>query len=70
MKIKHAALLGLADIKKPPRVIRETDQVERELTALINCPAGIGNRPPDFEAMRQRVISALADRPFESSCAK
>ena len=66
MKLKHAALLGLADIKKPPRVIRKTEEVERELTALINSPNRIGSSPPDFAAMRQRVISALADKPFES----
>jgi alpha-glucosidase (family GH31 glycosyl hydrolase) len=66
MKIKHAALLGLADIKKPPRVIRKTEEVERELTAIINTPNRIGRSPSDFAAMRQRVVAALTDRPFES----
>ena len=67
MKIKHAALLGLADIKKLPRVIRQTEEVERELTAIINAPNQIGRSLPDFTAMRQRVIVALSDKPFESN---
>jgi alpha-glucosidase (family GH31 glycosyl hydrolase) len=66
MKIKHAALLGLADIKKPPRVIRKTEEVERELTAIIDAPSRIGGSTPDFLAMRQRVVAALKDKPFES----
>ena len=66
MKLKHAALLGNADIKKPPRVIRKTEEVERELTAIINSPNRIGSSPPDFQAMRQRVLDALTDKPFES----
>ena len=37
MKLKHADLLAGADVKKPPRVIRTTEEVEGELTAIIRC---------------------------------
>ena len=33
MKLELAALVGGPGIKKPPRVIRETEQVEQLLTA-------------------------------------
>jgi alpha-glucosidase (family GH31 glycosyl hydrolase) len=65
MKLKLSQLLGDLDIKKQPRVIRRTEEVERELTTLINHPRGIGQRPPDFGALRQRVVDALRDKPFE-----
>ena len=67
MKVKHAALLGGGDIKKPPRVIRTTEEVERALIATIHSPRGIGRNPPDFQAMRRCVLDALSDRPFESN---
>jgi hypothetical protein len=60
MKLKHAALLGLADIKKPPRVIRKTEDVERELTTLINSPNRIGSSPPDFAATCRFMIASAA----------
>lgn len=66
MKVKHADVSQCADIKKPPRVIRKTEEVERELTTLVNHPSGLGNTPPDFKALRQRVVEALNDKPFES----
>ena len=66
MKLKHSALLAGADIKKPPRVIRRTEEVERELTAIIHNPQAAGGTRPDFEAMRKRVLDALDDKPFES----
>ncbi len=66
MKLRHADLLGYADVKKPPRVIRRTEEVENELTALVDSPRGIGGRRLDFEAMRQAVVDALTDKPFES----
>jgi len=67
MKFKHFELLGGADIKKPPRVIRRTEEVERELTACVDSPKALATDPPDFEAMRKRVLDALVDQPFESS---
>ena len=66
MKLKHAALLAGGDIKKPPRVIRRTEEVERELTAIIQGRSPSAGRRPDFQAMRQRVLDALVDHPFES----
>ena len=65
MKLKLSQLLGDLDIKKQPRVIRRTEEVEAELTALIHDPRGSAGRAPDFGALRQRVIDALYDKPFE-----
>jgi alpha-glucosidase (family GH31 glycosyl hydrolase) len=68
MKLKNAELMGTdLEIKKPPRVILKTEEVERELTAVVERPSGIAGNPPDFQAMRQRVLSALTDRPFDST---
>jgi hypothetical protein len=67
MKLKHAALVGGPGIKKPPRVIRETEQVEQLLTDIVDHPKGSGKSPPDYAALEQRVRTALTDDPFESS---
>jgi hypothetical protein len=66
LKLKHAEVTGVADIKKPPRVIRETETVEEALNEVVANPRGRGLTPPDFEALRQHVLGALADQPFES----
>jgi len=60
-------LLHGQDIKKPPRVLRETEDVETELNNLIANPQGIAQRQPDFRAMTQRVLRAFVDQPFESN---
>ena len=44
MKLKHAALVGGPGIKKPPRVIRETEEVERLLTDIVDHPKGARRR--------------------------
>ena len=67
MKLRHAQLLGDEDIKKPPRVIRETEKIERRLTALADNPAGLGRNPLDSAALRGAVINALTNQPFESN---
>jgi len=66
MKLKHAELLSGAVIKKEPRVIRKVQEVEQELTALVDNPKGLGSRGIDFGAMRQHVLDTVADQPFES----
>ena len=66
MKLRHLSLLGGDDIKKPPRVIRRTEDVERELTELVHNPREAGGTQPDFAAMRKRVLDVLDDMPFES----
>ena len=66
MKLKHLAVTGGMDIKKPPRVIRETEKVERELDEMVRNPKGTVGTSPDFEAMREHVIGAMKDRPFEA----
>jgi hypothetical protein len=66
MKLKHAALVGGPGIKKPPRVIRETEQVEQLLTDIVDNPKGCSKTPPDYAALEQRVRAALTNDPFES----
>jgi hypothetical protein len=65
MKLKHSKVVEV-DINKPPRVIRETEKVERELNELQSNPKGIGQNPPDFNAMSSRILNALKEQPFES----
>jgi alpha-glucosidase (family GH31 glycosyl hydrolase) len=67
MKLKHAALVSGPGIKKPPRLIRETEEVERLLTEVIDHPKGCGKAPPDYAALQQRVLAALTNDPFESN---
>ncbi|HVM48164.1 MAG TPA: TIM-barrel domain-containing protein [Candidatus Acidoferrum sp.] len=67
MKLKHASIVSGPGIKKPPRVIRVTEEVERQLTDLIDRPKGCAKAPPDFAALQQRVLAALTDDPFESN---
>jgi alpha-glucosidase (family GH31 glycosyl hydrolase) len=66
MKLRHAALVNEFGIKKPPRVIRETEEVERLLTGIIEHPKGRAAYPPDYAALEQRVLAALTNEPFES----
>ena len=63
MKLKHAALVSGPGIKKPPRVIRETEEVERLLTDLIDHPKGCGQAPPDL----CRAATARAGRADQRS---
>ena len=68
MKLKDADLMGWElEAQKPPRVILKTEEVERELAAVVERPNGIAGSPLDFQAMRQRVLAALADKPFDST---
>ena len=68
MKLRNAELMGTElEIKKPPRVMVKTEEVERELTAMIEHPQGLAANPPDFQSMRRRVLAVLTDKPFDSS---
>ncbi len=67
MKLKEAALVSGPGIKKPPRVIRETEKVERLLTDIIDHPKGCAVNSPDYAALEQRVLAALTNDPFESN---
>ena len=64
MKFKHSELLNGGDVKKMPRVLERSEEIERRLTAIINSPKSGGKTPPDFDALRQRVLDALTDGPF------
>jgi hypothetical protein len=66
LKLKWVALTGGADIKKPPRVILEADEVERELDGMVDEPRP-ARQPPDFDGLRRRVLAALSGRPFDST---
>jgi hypothetical protein len=65
-QLKWGLLLQGMDIKKPPRVVRETDAVLSELNGLVSHPQGIAQRPPDFRALTERLLKAFVDQPFES----
>lgn len=65
-KLKWGMVLHGLDIKKPPRVMRETEVVERQLDERIVSPLGISQHPPDFRDMTARVLKAMLDQPFES----
>jgi len=67
MKLKHAALVSGPGLKKPPRVIRETEEVERLLTDLVDHPKGCAANAPDYAALQQRILTALTNEPFESN---
>ena len=67
VKLKHAALVGGPGIKRPPRAIREIEQVEQLLTDIVDNPKGCGKVPPDYAALEQRVRAALTNDPFESN---
>jgi hypothetical protein len=67
MKLKHAALVAGPGIKRPPRVIRETEEVERLLTETVDHPKGCAANAPDYAALQRRVLAALTNDPFESN---
>lgn len=64
-KLKWAILLAGLDIKKPPRVLRETDAVEAELNAIVERQHGVASHVPDFRQMAGRILHAFVDQPFE-----
>jgi hypothetical protein len=66
MKLRNAELVGTdLELKKPARVILKAEVVERELNAIVEHPQGSAANPPDFPAMRGRVLAALTDKPFD-----
>jgi hypothetical protein len=65
-QMKWAMLLNWRNTMKPPRVMRETDAIERQLDEVIATPSGIAERVPDLRAMTQRLLKAFQDQPFES----
>ena len=67
MKLKHAGLVAGPGIKRPPRVIRETEEVERLLTDIVDHPKGYAANAPDYAALQQRLLAALTNDPFESN---
>jgi hypothetical protein len=67
MKLKHAALVAGPGIKKPPRVIREAEDVEQRLTEIVDHPKGCAKIPSNYAALEQRVRAALTNDPFESN---
>lgn len=60
-QLKWGMLLHGMDIKKPPRVIRETEKVEGELNRLVASPQRMAQHPPDFAGMTQQVLRAFVD---------
>lgn len=66
-KVKWGTLLRGEDIKKEPRVLRETEAVEQQLDDLVDNPRNFQQDPPDFQSWTARILSAFAHRPFESN---
>lgn len=66
-KVKWGALLKGEDIKKEPRVLRETEQVEQELNDLLDHQEAIEWARPDFQSWTLRIATAFVDHPFESN---
>ena len=67
MKLKHAAIVSGPGIKKPPRVIRETEVIERLLTDVVDNPKGCATSSPDFVALQKKLLEAIVNDPFESN---
>jgi alpha-glucosidase (family GH31 glycosyl hydrolase) len=66
-KLRWGVLLNGEDIKKEPRVLRETEQVEQELDDLIDDPRGLDQVHPDFRSWTSRILRAFVQLPFESN---
>ena len=67
MKLKHAlVLLGGDDIKKPPAGNPHDGGSGAGTHRASSTIRQIRGTPPDFAAMRKRVLDALDDKPFES----
>jgi hypothetical protein len=66
-KLKWGTLLRGEDIKKEPRVLRETEAVERQLDDRVDNPRNFQQDPPHFQSWTARILSAFAHQPFESN---
>jgi hypothetical protein len=66
-KLKWGMLLLGEDIKKEPRVLRETEQVEQGLNDLVDRPERLDTEHPDFPSWTSRILTAFIGRPFESN---
>jgi glycosyl hydrolase family 31/uncharacterized protein DUF5110 len=66
-KLKWGALLRGEDIKKEPRVLRETEAVEQQLDNIVDNPRNLEQSRPDFTSWTTRILSAFARQPFESN---
>ena len=66
-KLKWGMLLRGADLKKEPRVLRETEQVEQELNDLVDSPQRLASNVADFKSWTSRILTAFANHPFESN---
>jgi alpha-glucosidase (family GH31 glycosyl hydrolase) len=68
-KLKWGVLLKGEDIKKEPRVLRETEQVEQQLNDLIDS-VGVGKPDDghaDFHSWIAQISQAFVQSPFESN---
>ena len=66
-KLKWGMLLRGQDIKKEPRVLRETEKVEQELNDLVDSPQRLVSNGADFKSWTSRILTAFVNRPFESN---
>lgn len=66
-KLKWGLLLKGLDIKKEPRVLRETEEVEQELDNLVDSPQTLTAKNVDFKSWTAQILTSFVDRPFESN---
>jgi alpha-glucosidase (family GH31 glycosyl hydrolase) len=66
-KLKWGMLLHGEDIKKEPRVLRETEAVEQQLDDRVDIPRNLEKRGPDFQSWTASILSAFVFQPFESN---
>jgi hypothetical protein len=66
-KLKWGTLLHGEDIKKEPRVLRQTEQIEQALNVLIENPEQLEHEHPEFNSWTARILASFADHPFESN---
>lgn len=66
-KLKWGMLLRDQDIKKEPSVLRKTEQVEQELSDLIESPERVASNGANFKSWTSRILAAFVDHPFESN---
>lgn len=66
-KIKWGTLLRGEDIKKEPRVLRKTEDIEQQLDELVRRPEKLRQTRPDFQSWASQIVTAFVDQPFESN---
>lgn len=65
--LKWGLVLKGLDIKKEPRVLRESEGIERQLNNLVDSPHTLTAKDVDFKSWTTQIIKSFVDKPFESN---